>query len=353
MNKIKTRMRTLIFLCTLISFIITGCQSNTAKQEQTEIINEISVNSTLTEDISLEETTSSVIESFSLEDTTEYSKLSQVNFDFSNIPKYQDNPYVTVNNNVPFFDSSDLTATSFAEYKILDDLGRCGVTYACIGKDIMPAQERGSIGNIKPSGWHTVKYDNIDGKYLYNRCHLIGYQLTGENDNPYNLITGTRALNIDGMLPFENMTADYVKETNNHVLYRVTPIFENDNLLADGVLMEGYSVEDNGAGICFCVYAYNAQPGIDIDYSDGNSKLSDIVKTYVSGETQNSEQTSHPVSAENKKNLTYILNTNTDKFHYPACSSVKQMAEKNKREYSGTRDEVINQGFSPCKRCNP
>ena len=180
--------------------------------------------------------------------------------------------YVVINDNVPDFKESDLVNESYEEYAPLDALGRCGVAMACVGQDIMPTEDRGSIGQVKPSGWHTVKYDIVDGKYLYNRCHLIGYQLTGENANKQNLITGTRYLNIEGMLPFEDMIADYVKETGNHVIYRVTPVFDGDDLVASGVQMEAISVEDDGEGICFHVYAYNAQPGIVIDYATGESR---------------------------------------------------------------------------------
>ena len=197
-------------------------------------------------------------------------------FSLSDVPAYSGKAYISVNGNVPYFTAAELTTTSFETYSDLDTLGRCGVTYACIGQDLMPTKERGSIGMVKPTGWHTVRYDDlVDGKYLYNRCHLIGYQLTGENANTQNLITGTRYLNIEGMLPFENMVADYIQETDNHVLYRVTPIFEGNNLLANGVLMEGYSVEDKGAGVSYCVFAYNVQPGIEIDYATGESKLAD------------------------------------------------------------------------------
>ena len=189
------------------------------------------------------------------------------------LPEYSDSPYVIVNNNEPFFTENDMTVDSFEYYGELDELGRCTVAYASIGKDLMPTEKRGSIGSVKPTGWHTVKYDNVDGKYLYNRCHLIGYQLTAENANKNNLITGTRYLNVDGMLLFENMVADYIKETNNHVLYRVTPIFTGDNLLADGVLMEAESVEDNGEGISYNVFCYNVQPGVKIDYVTGDSSL--------------------------------------------------------------------------------
>ena len=279
---------------------------------------------------------------------TEAPKPSPVNL--SAIPSYSGKAYVEINNNVPEF--TEYTTSSYEYYSDLDSLGRCGVCYACIGKDLMPTEERGSIGMVKPSGWQTVKYDNVDGKYLYNRCHLIGYQLTGENANEKNLITGTRYLNIQGMLPFENLTADYIKETNTHVLYRVTPIFEGNNLLASGVHMEGYSVEDSGDGVSFNVYCYNVQPDIEIDYSDGSS--------YALTVQEEKTEAPAPAVKHNDDNNnsgggtgTYILNTNTKKFHYPSCSSVNQMSDKNKQSYSGSRDDLIAQGYSPCQRCNP
>lgn len=197
----------------------------------------------------------------------------QTEISLEDIPEYSDEPYVVINGNEPNFSEDDFTTTSFEKYSDLDELGRCQVAYANIGKDLMPTQERGSISEVKPSGWENKKYDIVDGKYLYNRCHLIGFQLTGENANKKNLITGTRYLNVTGMLPFENQVADYVKETGNHVLYRVTPIFDGDNLVASGVLMEAESVEDKGEEICFCVYVYNVQPGVTIDYATGESKL--------------------------------------------------------------------------------
>ena len=194
--------------------------------------------------------------------------------DFDNLPEFDGStPYVVINENQPGFSEDDLSTKSYEVYGEIDYLGRCTTAIACVGKDIMPTEERGSIGQVNPTGWHTVKYDIVDGRYLYNRCHLIGYQLTGENANKKNLITGTRYMNVDGMLPFENMVADYVRETDNHVLYRVTPVFLDDNLLASGVQIEAYSVEDNGEGICFNVYVYNAQPGIEIDYATGESAL--------------------------------------------------------------------------------
>lgn len=195
----------------------------------------------------------------------------EISFDLSEIPEFSDQAYVLINNNIPDFEEADYTTEAFESYSELDYLGRCGVAYACLGLETMPTEERGEIGQVKPSGWHTIKYDVINGKYLYNRCHLIGYQLSGENANVQNLITGTRYLNVEGMLPFENDVADYIESTGNHVLYRVTPIFEGENLVASGVQMEAKSVEDDGEGICFNVYVYNAQPQIEIDYLTGES----------------------------------------------------------------------------------
>lgn len=287
-------------------------------------------------------------------------------FSLREIPAYSGTPYTEVNGNQPYFTEEELTTQSFETYSELDSLGRCGVAYANVGQDLMPTEPRGEIGAVKPTGWHLVKYDNVDGKYLYNRCHLIAYMLAAENANPQNLITGTRYLNVQGMLPFETKVCDYVKNTGNHVLYRVTPIFDGDNLLADGVLMEAYSVEDAGEGICFCVFAYNVQPGIGIDYATGDN-WSEGSETYQSTvapvavetpapqpETDTTVQITPESSApQESQGITYVLNTNTMKFHYPTCSSVDDMKEKNKQIYTGSREEVINMGYVPCKRCNP
>ncbi len=200
--------------------------------------------------------------------------MQEVSFNLQEIPEFDETkPYVIINNNIPDFSEEEITTKSFEKYSELDELGRCGVAYANIGIDTMPIEERESIGQIKPTGWHTVKYDCVDGKYLYNRCHLIGYQLTAENANEKNLITGTRYMNVEGMLPFENKVVEYIKETGNHVLYRVTPIFKDNNLVASGVQMEAKSVEDNGEGILFNIFVYNNQPNIEIDYLTGDSKL--------------------------------------------------------------------------------
>ena len=269
------------------------------------------------------------------------------------IPEYSGEAYVPLLNNIPLFTSDDQITRSFETYGELDTLGRCTQVYACIGRDLMPTEDRGSIGMVKPSGWQTAKYDFVDGKYLYNRCHLIGWQLTGENANTRNLITGTRYLNIEGMLPFENMVADYIKETNNHVLYRVTPVFNGDDLVARGVLMEGWSVEDNGEGICFFVFAYNVQPGVRINYADGSNEAADSADTQPVETTPADTEPAETTPVETKPETTYILNTNTKKFHYPSCRSVKQMSDKNKATFTGTRDEVIASGYDPCGICHP
>ena len=262
------------------------------------------------------------------------SSASGMSFNLADVPAYSGQPYVAVNGNVPYFTDADLTDVSFESYSDLDSLGRCGVAEANIGQDLMPTEKRGAIGQVKPTGWHTVKYDQVEGKYLYNRCHLIGYQLTGENANEKNLITGTRYLNVEGMLPFENMVADYVKETGNHVLYRVTPIFTGDNLVADGVEMEALSMEDDGEGISFHIFAYNDQPGISINYATGDSTLSE------SSGTMTDQQE-------------YVMNTSSMKFHLPSCSSVRSIKDENKATYQGPREDLIAEGYEPCGRCNP
>lgn len=248
------------------------------------------------------------------------------------VPAYSGNPYTEVSGGKTYFAKNMYVKKSSRTFSKLDSLGRCGAAIAVVGRDLMPTEERGSIGMIKPAGWHTVRYDDlIADKYLYNRCHLIGYQLTGENANVQNLITGTRYLNVEGMLPFENQVAEYVRKTGNHVLYRVTPIYDGNDLVARGVEMEASSVEDQGKGLEFHVFVYNVQPGIEIDYATGDSRR-------ASG-----------ASAAQK----YILNTNTKKFHYPTCNSVSQMAEKNKKAVTASRDEIIADGYSPCGNCKP
>ena len=299
------------------------------------------------------------------------------------IPAYDGKAYVAINNNEPFFADSDMTTTAFENYSDLDSLGRCGVAYANICKEIMPTEERGKIGMIKPSGWHTVKYDVIKDRYLYNRCHLIGYQLAGENANPKNLITGTRYLNVEGMLPFENLVADYVNNTGNHVLYRVTPMFSGSNLVANGVLIEAKSVEDNGGGILFNVYCYNVQPGIGINYENGDSWLDGTTPQEQSGQTDTSQNEGSQNSAgsvagasvgesgssgsttgsaasgsdssaaensvsdsSNSETMVHITATGK-KYHRAGCRTLK------KSDTEVTLDEAKSMGLSPCGICNP
>lgn len=295
------------------------------------------------------------------------------------IPAYDGKAYVAVNNNEPFFTDSDMTTTAFENYSDLDSFGRCGVAYANICKDIMPTEERGKIGMIKPSGWHTVKYDVIKDRYLYNRCHLIGYQLAGENANPKNLITGTRYLNVEGMLPFENLVADYVNNTGNHVLYRVTPMFSGSNLVANGVLIEAKSVEDNGGGILFNVYCYNVQPGVGINYENGDSWLdgttpqkqsaqtdtpqnegsqssagSGAGESGSSGSTTGSTSSGSDSSAaensaadsSNSETMVHITATGK-KYHRAGCRTLK------KSDTEVTLDEAKSMGLFPCGICNP
>ena len=255
-------------------------------------------------------------------------------FDLSSLPSYAGEPYVALNGNIPSFTEDQYTTVSYERYSELDSLGRCGVAIACIGLDLMPTEDRGDISSVKPTGWIQAQYN---GQYLYNRCHIIGFQLSGENDNEKNLITGTRYFNVDGMLPFENMVADYVRETGNHVLFRVTPIYDGDNLLASGVQMEAYSIEDSGAEICFNVYVYNVQPGIAIDYATGRSWL----------------DTEAPPAESEGTARDYVLNTSTKSFHYPHCGSVDSMKPANRQDVTDTRENLSAQNYKPCGNCNP
>ena len=251
---------------------------------------------------------------------------------------YTGEPYVVVNGNEPYFTSEEITDEGYETFADLDLYGRCGVTEACVGKEMMPTADRESISHVYPSGWVNRSYDFVDGKYLYNRCHLIGFQLTGENDNERNLITGTRYMNVQGMLPFENMVADYVKETGNHVMYRVTPVYEGDNLVAEGVLMEAYSVEDEGEGVLFCVFCFNVQPGVIIDYETGENEMDETA--FAGGE-------------EGGETGEYVLNVSSKKFHLPDCSGARDMKKENRQDYSGSREMLLAQGFDPCGSCDP
>lgn len=293
------------------------------------------------------------------------------------IPEWEGYAFTYVNDNIPDFSKEEIWTSTQESLEPLDDLGRCGAANSCIGQDGMPTEPRGDISSVEPTGWHADKYEFVEGELLFNRCHLIGHQLSGDDAIPRNLITGTSYMNRDGMLQFENAIASYVKDTGNHVMYRVTPIFAGDELLARGVHMEAISVEDDGAGVSFNVFCYNVQPGVDIDYKNGDNKLADdslMLEDYQAGQfsliantsglTKMQESSASPDTSLNSDNTdnteepeehitTYILNTNTGKFHYPDCRSVKDMKDKNKQEVEATREEIINRGFSPCGNCKP
>lgn len=268
----------------------------------------------------------------------------------SKIPKWKGRPSVKVNNDDPLFSKAQLKRIRMMRHEKLSSLdryGRCGTVMACIKRSTMPDGQRGSIGMVKPAGWHTVRYDFVDGQYLYNRCHLIGWQLTGLNAEERNLITGTRYMNVDGMLPYENEVAEYVENTGNPVAYRVTPIYKGSELIARGVQMEAESIKDKGEDLSFNVYCYNVQPNVSIDYATGDSKL----KKNAGENTNagNKSNRSHSDSAKAK----YVLNKNTMKFHKKSCESVSMMKPKNRIYFKGSRKEVLNMGYEPCLNCNP
>lgn len=259
-------------------------------------------------------------------------------FDLSQIPEYTGNPIYEYNNNQAMFTSDEITDVAYETYYDLDDIGRVQGAEACLGEETLPTEPRGEIGSVKPTGWHSVKYDCVDGKYLYNRCHLIAYELSAENANEKNLTTGTRYMNVSAMLPYENMTRAYIDDTGNHVMYRVTPMFIENELLCRGVLIEAYSVEDNGAGLQFCVYCYNVQPYITIDYTTGDS--------YLSEETPDDDIVITPTNS-------YVLNTNSKTVHKPDCSSVSKISSTNKKEYTGSLSDILNEGYKTCGICKP
>lgn len=287
---------------------------------------------------------------------------------YRDVPAFEGNPYVYVNDGEPTFTDEQRAAEPGHEhYGELDELGRCTAAFAVVGPETQPTEKRGSIGEVRPSGWQMAKYDFVEGKYLFNRCHLLGYQLTGENANERNLITGTRYLNVQGMLPFENAVADYVDATGNHVLMAVTPVFEGSELVARGVHMMAESVEDGGEGVAFNVFCYNVQPGVVIDYGTGASMLEEDATPLpdVSGAESAPDAASEGAGAreasekgatgsdEGKGVAEYVLNTNSRKFHLPSCSSVGQMSPKNREDVEDTRENLIANGYDPCKRCNP
>ncbi|MCD7980828.1 MAG: DNA/RNA non-specific endonuclease [Clostridiales bacterium] len=364
---IRKRLWTLLLASSVAaSLFFTGCgagsteESGSAQEQSTELSAEEAAeeNTTTANAADTEDAEDAEGAEASAGDSADSSFDSSISYsaDVSLVstPEYTGDPYVEIHANIPYFSDDEKTTEVFEDYSDLDSLGRCGTAYANICPELMPTEERGDISSIYPSGWDNNPYDFVDGQYVYNRCHLIGYQLAGENANEKNLITGTRYMNVEGMLPFENMVADYVKETDNHVLYRVTPLFDGDNLVASGVLMEAWSVEDDGDGICFCVYCFNVQPGVEIDYATGENWADGTYETSGDSASSASSETEEGTkNSENSESGTYILNTNTKKFHRPTCSSVDEMSDKNKEEYTGSRAELIEEGYSPCQRCNP
>ena len=310
MKKLKIPILIVMFIVGIMCILDSDLETEETESVSNVVASETTANETTTNETAPEETTAEININF-----------ADVPFNAKNIPAYTGGSYVEINGNVPYFDGATLPTMSSEYYSDLDALERCGVAYACVGQDIMPTEERGEIGMVKPSGWHTVKYNGmIEGNYLYNRCHLLGYQLTGENANVQNLITGTRSMNVEGMMPFENKVENYVKSSGNHVMYRVTPVFKGENLLAEGVLMEAKSVEDNGEGILFCVFVYNVQKGFVIDYATGESYLDETVTT-TEKQTMTEAQTTteQPTTSQEVETTSvkgkYAVNMNNGKIH--------------------------------------
>ena len=350
-------------LCSFISLCLIGAVGSSSSSKSNKAVdNEMP---SIEQQASIDEAQTNQKEEESGQRTQIPTTLSApISFDYSQVPAYDGAASVQCNANVPYFTKDDIqfakSNLSAEFYGDLDRLGRCTVAVASVGKESMPSEDekRGEIEQIQPSGWHSVEYDSVPDKYLYNRCHLIGWQLTGENANPNNLITGTYALNVEGMLKYEDDVAAYVKSTGNHVLYRVTPFYVDSDLVARGVLMEAYSLEDDGAGLQFCVWAYNAQPGITLNYADGSSEQTPLlpaVEEQVAPETEAEPVVEAPAPAPSPEEQlhSYVLNTNTKKFHLPGCRSVKKMKEANRQDVEETRSDVISQGYEPCQICNP
>ena len=371
--KINKKLKSLLSILCLVAILFSafvGCDSETTTETTTEIIettlkNQITGNETedaVTNSSAVDKTTEKSEKETTEKETEKVNKPDSVGDDnskavLSKIPEYSGRPYVVINGNVPSFNKYELTTKGYETYASLDSLGRCGGAVASCGKEIMPRpdEERGSISSVKPSGWVQAQYDCVSGKYLYNRCHLIGWQLSAENANKRNLITGTRYMNTEGMLPFENMVADYIRETNNHVAYRITPIYDGNDLVATGVQMEAYSVEDDGEGICFNVFCYNAQPGVEIDYSTGRSwsaeSNKETTKKVVVAPVETTKKQVETTKKQNVVTSQYILNINTKKIHKPQCHHINKMNEANKKSYSGSIDDLYSQGYTTCGTC--
>ncbi len=372
-KKVSKKTKIIVVVLGLLAILIpafSGENSENITETTTEIITtleelatESDTEEAITNNPAVKETTERVEDKSTQKETEKLNKPQSVG-DYnskavlSEIPAYSGRPYVVINDNVPSFNKYELTVKGYETYASLDSLGRCGGAVASCGREIMPKpnEERGSISAVKPSGWVQAQYDWVSGKYLYNRCHLLGWQLSAENANKRNLITGTRYMNTEGMLPFENMVADYIRETNNHVAYRVTPIYNGSDLVASGVQMEAYSVEDDGDGICFNVYCYNVQPGVEIDYSTGRSWAEGGSEETTKKVVVAPVETTEKVVEENKQTVsynTYAYSAKSDKFHYPDCRFAKQINAENYCEYTGDRQGMLDKGYQPCKICSP
>ena len=287
------------------------------------------------------------------------------------IASYTGQPIVELDGNSPHLNASDAQGGAFQTYSELDELGRCGAAYACLGPETLSSEDRGDISDVHPSGWDGSTYGFIDQEKIFNRSHLIAHSLSGQDANERNLITGTRYFNAQSMQMYENEVLSYIRSTNNHVLYRVTPVFEGENLVASGVQMEGLSVEDDGAGVSFNVFCYNVQPGVVIDYSNGQNWLAQAYggATDTSGAatpaatqvaapetagTQTKGATATSGSGDRAEQGTrYVLNTNSKKFHLPSCNGVAKIQAENRKDFTGSRQDLIDQGYSPCGACNP
>ncbi len=365
--KLNKRFKSLLSILCLIAVLFSvfaGCDSESIS-ETTEIVEtteETTLKDNETEaDLADNSETEKNEESSVEKETEKVNKPESVGDDnskavLSEIPVYSGRPYAVINGNVPSFNKYELTVKGYETYASLDSLGRCGGAVASCGREIMPKQdeERGSISSVKPSGWVQARYDCVSGKYLYNRCHLIGWQLSAENANKRNLITGTRYMNTEGMLPFENMVADYIRETGNHVAYRITPVYDGNDLVAKGVQMEAYSVEDDGDGICFNVFCYNVQPGVKIDYTTGRSWASESsIKTTKKPivAVQTTKEYVETTKLQNVITGQYVLNINSKKIHKTHCHHINKMSEKNKKSYSGSLDNLYSQGYTICGTC--
>ena len=355
--KFNSRLKSLLSILCLIAVLfsavtLTGCDSESTYEDTTKVVATTEENQTQANETEEAITDNSETEKVNKPESVGDDNSKAVS---SEIPDYSGRPYVVINDNVPSFNKYELTVKGYETYASLDSFGRCGGAVASCGREIMPKpdEERGSISSVKPSGWVQAQYDCVSGKYLYNRCHLLGWQLSAENANKRNLITGTRYMNTEGMLPFENMVADYIRETGNHVAYRVTPIYDRTDLVASGVQMEAYSVEDDGEGICFNVYCYNVQPGVEIDYSTGRSWASEsseettkkpVVVVTTKEEVETTKQ-------QNVITGQYVLNTNTKKIHKTSCHHINRMNESNKKSYSGSLGSLYSQGYTTCGTC--